>query len=96
MKQSSHQNVPNSSFIPDTLVDLLRSRAEQYPDRLAYRFIQDSETEIISITYGELDRRARAIGAWLETSGASGGHALLFYPPGLDYIASFTCYDYKS
>ena len=92
MKQSSHQNVPNSSFIPDTLVDLLRSRAEQYPDRLAYRFIQDGETKIISITYGELDRRARAIGAWLE---ASGERALL-YPPGLDYIASFTCDDYKS
>ena len=89
MKQSSHQNVPNSSFIPDTLVDLLRSRAEQYPDRLAYRFIQDGETEIISITYGELDRRARAIGAWLEASGASGDRALLLYPPGLDYITSF-------
>ena len=89
MKQSSHQNVSNSFFIPDTLVDLLRSRAEQYPDRLAYRFIQDGETEIISITYGELDRQARAIGAWLETSGASGERALLLYPPGLDYIASF-------
>jgi len=96
MKQSSHQNVPNSSFIPDTLVDLLRSRAEQYPDRLAYRLIQDGEAEIISITYGELDRQARAIGSWLETSGASGQRALLLYPPGLDYISSFTCDNYKS
>jgi acyl-CoA synthetase (AMP-forming)/AMP-acid ligase II len=94
MKQLSHQNVPNSSFIPDTLVDLLRSRAEQYPDSLAYRFIQDSETEIISILYKELDRRARAIGTWLEASGATG--ELLLYPPGLDNIASFTCNDYES
>lgn len=94
MKQSSHQNVPNSSFIPDTLVDLLRSRAEPYPDSLAYRFIQNSETEIISIVHKELDRPARAIGTWLEASEARG--ELLLYPPGLDYIASFTCYDYKS
>ena len=96
MKQSSHQNVHNSSFIPDTLVDLLRSRAEQYPDSLAYRFIQDSESEIISIIYKELDRRARAIGTWLEASGARGEGELLLYPPELDHIASFTCDDYKS
>ena len=96
MKQSSHQNVPNSSFIPDTLVDLLRSRAEQYPDSLAYRFIQDRETQIISILHKGLDRRARAIGTWLEASGARGEGELLLYPPELDHIASFTCDDYKS
>ncbi|RPJ24187.1 MAG: fatty acyl-AMP ligase, partial [Chloroflexi bacterium] len=73
----------------NTLVELLRSRADQHPDRLAYRFIQDSEAEIISITYGELDRQARAIGAWLESFGASGERALLLYPSGLEYIASF-------
>ncbi|HET9587877.1 MAG TPA: AMP-binding protein, partial [Anaerolineales bacterium] len=88
MKQSSRP-VPPSYVAPDTLIDLLRSRAEQYPDRLAYRFIQDGEKEVITITYGELDRRARAIGAWLEASGAAGERALLLYPPGLDYIASF-------
>src|SRR5215216_4966552 len=89
MKQSSHQPVHKSFFTTYNLVDLLRSRAEQYPNKLAYRFIQDGDTEIISITYEELDRQARAIGAWLETSGASGERALLLYPPGLDYIASF-------
>ena len=64
-------------------------RADGHPDRLAYRFIQDSETEIISITYGELDRQARAIGAWLESFGASGERALLLYPSGLDYFVAF-------
>ena len=73
----------------NTLVELLRSRAAQYPDRLAYRFIQDGEADILSVTYGELDRQARAIGAWLESFGAGGERALLLYPPGLDYIASF-------
>ena len=71
----------NSSHKINTLVDLLQSRADQHPDDLAYRFIQDNDSDIVTITYGELDRRARAIGAWLESLGASGERALLLYPP---------------
>lgn len=81
-----------SSDIPiglDILPDVLRMRAEEHPDRLAYRFLPEGDAEPIIITYAELDRRARAIGAWLETHGASGERALILYPPGLDYIASF-------
>ena len=74
---------------PNTLVDLLRLRADHQANNLAYRFIQDSDADIVTITYAELDQRARAIGAWLESFGAAGERALLLYPPGLDYIASF-------
>ena len=89
MKQSSHR-VPSSSSSPiSTLLDLLRTRADHHPDNLAYRFIQDVDSDILTVTYVELDRRARAIGAWLENHGAGGKRALLLYPPGLDYIASF-------
>ncbi|MGB7875090.1 MAG: beta-ketoacyl synthase N-terminal-like domain-containing protein, partial [Anaerolineales bacterium] len=73
----------------NTLVNLLRIRADQQADNLAYRFIQDSDADIVTITYDELDKRARAIGAWLESFGAENERALLLYPPGLDYIASF-------
>ncbi|HSK86832.1 MAG TPA: fatty acyl-AMP ligase, partial [Anaerolineales bacterium] len=74
---------------PKTLLHLLRRRADEFPDRLAYRFIQDHDSEIVTLTYGELDRRARAIASWLESFEARGERALLLYPPGLDYIASF-------
>ncbi|HSG44058.1 MAG TPA: AMP-binding protein, partial [Anaerolineales bacterium] len=73
----------------NTLLDLLQKRAEEHPDNLAYRYIQDSDEDVVTATYGELDRRARAIGAWLENHNARGERALLLYPPGLDYIASF-------
>jgi len=79
----------DTPFLPDTLVNLLRWRADQQPDKLAYRFLSDSEPEISAITYAELDQRARAIGAWLDNLGAVGEQALLLYPPGLDYIVSF-------
>lgn len=87
MKQSSPTFSPSPSF--RTLLELLQTRAQEQPDRLAYRFIQDNDQEIVTITYGELDRQARAIGAWLESHNAGGERALLLYPPGLEYIASF-------
>ncbi|MEW6400574.1 MAG: fatty acyl-AMP ligase, partial [Chloroflexota bacterium] len=79
----------SSSSSPKTLVALLRSRADQHPDKLLYRYLQDEGSEMVTVTYGELDRRARAIGAWLESLGASGERALLLYPSGIDYVASF-------
>ncbi|MBE0684226.1 MAG: amino acid adenylation domain-containing protein [Anaerolineales bacterium] len=56
---------------------------------MAFRFFLDDESQDITINYVELDRQARAIGAWLESFGAKGERALLLYSPGLDYIAAF-------
>jgi 8-amino-7-oxononanoate synthase len=73
----------------NTLVDLLRQRAECQADDRAYTFLVDGEFEEVHLTYGELDRQARAIGAWLESQNLKGQRALLLYPPGLDFIAAF-------
>jgi acyl-CoA synthetase (AMP-forming)/AMP-acid ligase II/acyl carrier protein len=73
-----------------TLVELLRRRASEQPDGRAYRFLHDAETgEQESVEYGELDRRARAVGAWLQSVGAASERALLLYPSGLDCVAAF-------
>ncbi len=74
---------------PSTLVEVLRWRALHQPDRLAYTFLQDGEMEEIHLTYADVDRRARAIGARLQSLGAYGERALLVYPPGLEFIAGF-------
>src|SRR5436305_9087708 len=71
-----------------SLTELLRLRAEGQPEQIAYTFLIDGETEQ-HVTYGELDRQARAIGAWLQSYGAEGERVLLLYPPGLQYIAGF-------
>jgi amino acid adenylation domain-containing protein len=70
-------------------VSLLRWRAERQPDQLAYRFLLDGAGAEVTVTYAELDRRARAIAARLAECEAPGERALLLYPPGLDYIAAF-------
>ena len=73
----------------ETLVDLARQRASDHQDRTAYIFLADGETETCELTYGELDRRSRAIAARLQSLGARDDRAILLYPPGLDYIVTF-------
>ena len=72
-----------------TLVDLLRYRAKQHPDQVAFTFLLDGESEEIHLKYGELEQQAQAIAAQLQLLGMSGERALLLYPPGLEFIAAF-------
>lgn len=74
---------------PATLTELLRSRAIHQPDQLAYTFLTDGKTEGSKLTYAELDRQARAIGALFQQYQAQGERALLLYPQGLEVIAAF-------
>ena len=73
----------------ETFVDLLQRRVRETPQQQAYTFLVDGETDAVHLTYEELDRQARAIGARLQSLGVAGERALLLYPPGLDYIAAF-------
>lgn len=72
-----------------TLVDLLRSRSETFPERPAYIFLRDSRGTELRCTYQELDREARKIAAWLQSEKLCGERVLLVYPQGLEYIATF-------
>ncbi|MFL6335770.1 MAG: fatty acyl-AMP ligase [Pyrinomonadaceae bacterium] len=72
-----------------TLVRLLRDRAARTPERVAYTFLADGETGSGVLTYGELDRQARALGAKLQAMGAVRERVLLLYPSGLEFIAAF-------
>ncbi len=82
-------HLPGSFFGPSNLVDLLRHRAAHQGQDRAFSYLVDGESDEIHWTYAELDRRARAIGAWLQTQGLVGQRALLLYPAGLDFIAAF-------
>jgi amino acid adenylation domain-containing protein/non-ribosomal peptide synthase protein (TIGR01720 family) len=71
------------------LIELLQLRAERQPERTAFTFLTDGETEETRLTYQELDRQARAVGAQLQQQGAAGERVLLLFPPGLEYISAF-------
>lgn len=81
--------LPGSFFSPPTLVDLVRHRARCQSDDIAFTYLVDGENEQIHLTNRELDRQARAIGAWLQSHELAGERALLLYPAGLEFIAAF-------
>ncbi|OUL26109.1 condensation domain-containing protein [Nostoc sp. 106C] len=72
-----------------TLVEILQYRSQYQPNTEAFSFLQDGENTVITLTYQELDRRSRAIASQLQSMGMAGERALLLYPPGLDFLASF-------
>jgi acyl-CoA synthetase (AMP-forming)/AMP-acid ligase II/acyl carrier protein len=83
------EHFPNTLAKCSTLVELLRYRTLHQTDQTVYTFLQDRETESDRLTYQELDRKARAIAASIQSLVARGSRAMLVYPPGLDYIAAF-------
>ncbi len=72
-----------------TLVDILRNRAMEQPNQTVYNFLVDGETEEVSLTYGQLERKAKAIAAYLQSVSSPQDRVLLLYPSGLDYITAF-------
>ena len=71
------------------LVDLLQNRAQHQSEDKTYTFLQDGETETGILSYRELDQKARALAAYLQSVKARGERVLLLYPPGLEFIAGF-------
>lgn len=82
------ESVSRSDDAPRTLVELLEAQASRRSNRCAYMFRGDDESET-SLTFAELDLRARVIAATLQSHISPGERALLVYPAGLDFIAAF-------
>ena len=72
-----------------TLIELLSDRAHLQGNDVAYRFLHRGENETCSLTYKDLDSRARAIAAYLQSLDVVGERALLLYPPGIEFITAF-------
>ena len=74
---------------PNTLVEVLRRRANEHPGKSAYTFLADGQNERASLSFGELDAQARSIASLLQNWGASGQRVLLLYQPSLEFVAAF-------
>ena len=89
--------MPDHPYAPDvqTLTALLRHRAVHQPDRIGYTFLDrdaSSPGAAHDRTYATLDRRARAVAAWLAAHGARGDRALMLFEEGHAFLdALFGC-----
>ncbi len=71
-----------------SIVNLLQRRASKNPNRVAFTFLENG-TSPTSLTYRQLDEKAKAIAAYLQAQLNIGERVLLVYPQSLDAIAAF-------
>jgi amino acid adenylation domain-containing protein len=69
------------------VVQVYRHWAWTCPDRRAYLFLSEDGSRV-EHSYAEIDARARAIAARLQSRGLAGERALLVFEPGLDYVSA--------
>lgn len=72
----------------NTLVHLAHSRAKKSPSSLIYEFIESDDSKN-TLTYAELDQKARALASVFTDKKLAGERALLLYAPSLDYLIAF-------
>ncbi len=71
------------------MAEVLRRRAADAPDSLAFRFLLADGAEGPRLTYADLDREARAVAGEVRRFAGPGERALLLYAPGLEFIPAF-------
>ncbi|KDO26059.1 hypothetical protein SPRG_20618 [Saprolegnia parasitica CBS 223.65] len=74
-----------------SIVDLLKRRATETPDKVVYVFLDDAGKESVVMTFADVDRAARRVAATLQQDASlkKGDRVMLCYPPGLDFAMGF-------
>src|SRR4030066_771650 len=75
--------------LPGPLILALRRHADERPRQPAFVHLLNGQADHASLTYAQLDRRARAVAARLPDMGFAGPCVLLVHPPGLDFLTAF-------
>jgi fatty-acyl-CoA synthase len=75
-----------------TLISLIDRNIANVGDTVAYRYLdftRSEDGEAVELTWTELGRRMRAIGACLQRVTSRGDRVAILAPQGLDYVAGF-------
>lgn len=76
-----------------SIVEVLGHRAHHQTDCLAYEFLNGDDAPPERMSFGVLDRRARALAAEIEQRARQGERAIIVLQPGFNYIvALFACF----
>jgi acyl-CoA synthetase (AMP-forming)/AMP-acid ligase II len=73
------------------LVSQLLAQFEHYADTRSMRFLVESGRQLVEdvTSFGDIDRRAREIAAWLSSRPESDRPVVLLFEPGLDFWRTF-------
>src|SRR5262249_9126953 len=72
-----------------SLADLLGHRAGKQANDLAYVFLSERGRQESVLTFGQLERQARALAAQLLARAQPGERALLLFPTGPEFLLAF-------
>ncbi|MCA1750364.1 MAG: AMP-binding protein [Flavobacteriales bacterium] len=76
-----------------TSIESLEYYLKECPDKVAYRYLTDGETEGASLTYAELYDASLTIAHKLVNLAEPGDRAILLYPQGLEFVtALYGCF----
>ncbi|AJQ95475.1 AMP-binding protein [Gynuella sunshinyii] len=70
-------------------IALLQQQAEQYHDKVCFEYSANGESVTDSITFVQLDQRARALAVQLGSQLNTGERAILMMPNSIEYIVGF-------
>ncbi|MBN2439601.1 MAG: aminotransferase class I/II-fold pyridoxal phosphate-dependent enzyme [Deltaproteobacteria bacterium] len=88
----ANQHCSSSTVCPQrltNLIQLLRRRVQEHREKTVFTYLKDGESQETRLTYCELERRALAIAALLQSRFSPGERVLLIYPPGIEFPAAF-------
>ncbi len=81
-------NEASTRFSDDvTWADVLRLHAALHADEVAYTMLA-GQNSAKDVTYGVLEERVRALSSQLQRMTGPGDRALLFLPPGLEFVTA--------
>ncbi|OQR97826.1 fatty-acid-CoA ligase, partial [Thraustotheca clavata] len=85
------RTAPKPAKNSQSIAELLKQRAIDFPDKVVYTFLDDAGREVVTLTFGQLDTAARSVAATLQKDGnvKKGDRVMLAYPPGLDFAMGF-------
>ena len=79
-----------SNWSNSTIVAQAKGYALSQPDSNFVTFLVDGDLEEASLSYAQLDQRARQIAGWLQAQGCNkGDRAVVMLPNGLSFIEVF-------
>lgn len=79
----------NKKVENNSIIDLLSSKAIEYPNKVAFKYLINGEDDVISISYGQLVSESKRIATYLYNEGFTGKRALIMYHSSIDYIKVF-------
>lgn len=72
-----------------TLPERMADFARRQPDKVAYRFLADGETETAALTYGVLHQQVTALAAAVRDRHMPGTRVALVLTPSLEFVVAF-------